>query len=1593
MVAAAPLSSPPTVTTATETKDAVSTDVKEATDANTGTAPPVDATESVVLKDLLILPPLNKTSSTTSASQQELIDAVPLPPIRSEEPVSSLRTALSEVCGYAHLTNYRLQLVAKALGTERKQIVASKQKEKSSKKGAEKPATASTYTGKEAVVSVPAVNPNDPSLMLADPSITNSTTPATDSPVVLDDFGDLTMLLENGLTDGSAFRIVLERYDAAAVKDHVARLRSLLDGNAPTVTSFVDDAKGSEGPKADTSAAATDASANANPAADSEDPAAESALDTKKDADKAKEEATKKQQEKAKKSAAKLPHYDINKPVSVDGKNLQDFFYLACGEDPSLYHGGFAPKSPNGSAQNGNGSPGSKSKKKGKNRNKSPQQKGNNGKGKEGEEEDDETPVEEVMRTTIPRLNGLEETTRVPCNIRFSGFHPPPSHRKLMGDLAYLEVNIEGEPTVFITAVSTGFYVNKSAHSSFDPAPAADPCFSHELLDCLLMISTSQFSKLWTDAVEASKERAEFMNSTNKDGPFSSLFRVAVRGDFDGYKNPATASAYSGIDALLQTPSWLTPLPTPRSQNGNAADDWKHYGQHAYNLNRTEEDLSSSFGVDIRGGAVRDWNEELQSAREMPTSTLQERIERARIMHKVLTDFGEASVLGVKAIMDGQISAMNPNEVARSQVFLHNNIFFSRAVDAGIETFKIAKGDKAARKSASRDIQCIGTLHRMDTTELHTLATVLIDYLGTRYVCQSILPGILSGDKTHTLLYGAVEAGCQLKFDKDMHEALENTVGKTLQVATRKVPRQPLTPERLGEIKLLKSAIPAYLNAPHLEPKEEEDKDAGPTIESCAPLEAKGIRGSDQRKYLLDISRLTPRDANWVPKEEGGTGLWEELHEKAGKGQSSIPASLEDDEWTLAVLRPELVTRYVKVGREKWLKSITEKEKEKMASEGDVTKESTTKEDGTDEKADGGDKSKDASDETKADGQEKAQEKKPEPRKLTDEEVEYLKTFRINVNVFLPDVRTLAGVDDEAADQLKADEEKAREAARMLWDQVLPRLTLDIREASGPHHQIPPDGRSLTEMLHQHGINCRYLGRLAMLAQKEEDKDKAVEVEIKNGNVVRLGRRKMPIYWLELLECEMVARAAKHVLESYLTENGGAAAAQPAQTVASFFSALVSESEETAAQTETRMSKKKGGPDEDDFNALTLCDTGGEGDAVPGTVRTRTEVWDDIQREVGRRFRYSLTLYNPGGKGSRALYIPLLRRVCQRTGVRLVAKNYDVGGKCLCSGGNTSGGRLTASYPIEPTDVVDIVPLMKHAAAHVEGFVPCAIGSSIGLPSLHISLPDTRTTLEAAHLHCNARSLSPALDLAQEAASLYQRVTDTPAHPGVVRCMDLMATILFEAGEPALAANSAMKGLGLLVQVAGFDSFDSISAHLLLFQMLVTAQQVDKGVKHLRAALYLMEILGGPHYVEHSNVYHKLGTIYHSAGNVVTALRFYQEAGSRAVSDRLHEGMIMRSTSMVLAAIGQLKLAVQTEKKAYQTFSLMFGEEHNLTKASDATLKNFMKAAVEQGTRMVEDEKKKKEEQAAAAMASQIEADEEAEEKKKKKNKKKKGKK
>ncbi|KAL3941965.1 MAG: hypothetical protein SGBAC_003767 [Bacillariaceae sp.] len=1466
-----------------------------------------------ILKNLCILPPLQKAGSL---ERKDVMDRVPLPPIRSEEPVASIRAALADVCGYSHLTNYRFELEKPC-------------DSKVSGKQGDVPIV-SPYTGQNAVVSVPvALQSLDDEQQSKDHSL------------VLDDYGDLSSLMEKGLQDGSVFRIVLERYDAAQIRDHVTRMRSLIAGNVPAVVSLDDSSNEKSTPVESEKAEASEP-------------------------EKANGESKEKDGEpnENKNEKMKLPTYPNVGSTIVNSKDLKNFYYLACGENPDLYLGD-APKQ----SQKGNGS----KKKKGK-KGKGQAQNGNEN------EADEQVEVEQEMRELIPQLNRLEEKTKLDCSIRFSAFHPPPRARKMLGDLAYLEVNPPGESkSIHITAIPTGFYVNRSTDAKFDPSPATKACFSHELLDCLLQASSSFFTA-WKGALEASKVRSKLMARLNADGHFACLFRVAIRGDFDGYTNPSIPSADEGIDALMHNPSWIVPVAKAALE---PEDAWNKNATHSGNYAKTEDDLANTFGVDFRNGNSRDWNEELQMAREMPDASLVERVERARVINKVLSDFGEASLMGIKAISDGQIAPMNPNEPSRSQVFLHNNIFFSRAIDAGIETFKIAKGDKAARKSASRDIHCLGALHRMEKEGLYTLATVLIDYLGTRFVCQSILPGILNGEKSHSLLYGSVEAGLPLSWDKDMHELLEETMGK-MWIANRSLPREPLTEERMAAIEEAKIASPVPTTTSEEEKKEETPD---PTVDICTPIEAKGIKGSDERKYVLDMTRLTPRDANWVEKQKGGTGNWEAAQDSSeSKKSGAIPTGLDDDEWTLAVLRPELVNSYSQYligtyAREKKVKKDAEK-KAKEAAE-IAENDENTGEAGANDEAEKGDKEA-----TKENTDNKEEKDLPS---INDDDLDYIKSLRLNVNVFLPDIKSLKGIDDNAFKQQTKDEEVVRDVSNFLWEKVLPGITAQMRAATG--QQPPHDGKSLTDFLHQNGVNCRYLGRLADMAQVEEKKDAQEQELVKKGTATGMARNSMPECWLELLECEMVARAAKHVLDRYLTMNGGTAASHPAQTVASFLSAIVSSVEETAAQTENRAAKQKENePEEEDYKALTLYD-GGAIDNGEMAISGRTGVWNDIEEEIGRRFRYSLTIFNRPAKVSRTLFIPVLRRVCQKTGVRLAAKSYETGSRCYCGGGQN----LAPSYPISPLDVVDIYPLMKHSAAHSGGFTPCAPGNPSSLPALHISLPDARQTLESAHVHHSGKALSRALELAQEACALYQRVAEASTHPGVVRCLDLMASILFEAGEHGLAAANQARSLGLLVQVNGFDCPDAINVHLLLFQMLYSGGKNYEAIKHMRAAIFLMELMGGPSHMEIVNAYHKLGSVYQTAKEPQLALRFFQEAASRKSSDRLLESMISKSLASALSQVGDFKGALEEEKKANNIFTKLLGKEHQLTKQSDQQLQLFAAAAVQQGNKAVKDIKSLEEEAVADAIASELEAEEAAEEARKKKRnngkKKKKGKK
>lgn len=254
-------------------------------------------------------------------------------------------------------------------------------------------------------------------------------------------------------------------------------------------------------------------------------------------------------------------------------------------------------------------------------------------------------------------LYELNEAVRVSTTISLSGYHPPPAHRVVLGDLAYLTATFPDGSVAHITACPLGFYLNRSTATKFDPTPAMkvgksnskDACYSHALLDCLLQVSSS-LCLSWRSALTAAKKRSDLLHQLSlTEDTLYNLFRPVASSFPNNSSGPAAATAMGGmmrvllpvsspstftprIDSLVVRPPWLVSLPSVKEGDmiGQRRSTWDHDKLHSWDTDRVEDEMTSVYGMDIRGGGLRDWNEELQTARELPVETIGERTERAR---------------------------------------------------------------------------------------------------------------------------------------------------------------------------------------------------------------------------------------------------------------------------------------------------------------------------------------------------------------------------------------------------------------------------------------------------------------------------------------------------------------------------------------------------------------------------------------------------------------------------------------------------------------------------------------------------------------------------------------------------------------------------------------------------------------------------------------------------------------------------------------------------------------------------------------------------------------------------------------------------
>ncbi|XP_062222196.1 clustered mitochondria protein-like [Phragmites australis] len=991
-------------------------------------------------------------------------------------------------------------------------------------------------------------------------------------------------------------------------------------------------------------------------------------------------------------------------------------------------------------------------------------------------------------------LNFMEDTTgaltnllasapaEIKCveSIVFSSFNPPPSYRRLHGDLMYIDVvTLEGNKYC-ITGSSKSFYVNCSTESILDPRPSKQALEASTLVGLLQKIS-AKFKKGFREVLE----------------------------------HRASAHSFENVQSLLPVTSWLGAYPVP---------------EHKRDAARAEDSVVLSYGTELIG-MQRDWNEELQSCREFPHGNPQERILRGRALYKVTCDFVDAAVKGAVGVINRCIPPINPTDPECFHMYVHNNIFFSFAVDSDYEHVskdhkldcrngssgsakvsssdvgakpdknhvasreaatskteesaeaQIADSEQATYASANNDLKGTKAYQEADILGLYNLAMAIIDYRGHRVVAQSIIPGILQGDKSDSLLYGSVDNGKKISWNESFHS-------KVVEAAKRL----------------------------HLKEHVVLDGSGNP-VKLAATVECKGIVGSDDRHYILDLMRVTPRDSNYIGQEH-----------------------------RFCVLRPELVASFV---------------------EAESTKQSS-KQEVPDAPSEFNDQVASTSDATviSVEGDDKSEANSTVKPAENDSIAEIL----FNPNVFTE--YKLAGSPEEIA----SDEEMVKRAGTYLLDIVIPKFVQDLCSLD----VSPMDGQTLTDVLHLHGINVRYLGKIAGMIKH------------------------LPHLW-DLFSAEIIVRSAKHVIKEILRQSPDH---DIGPAIAHFLNCFVGKvlDAPTKGSLDITVSKTQKSHENSQNHKSTKGQKLSHGAASRKGLSTYSHlttdgIWSSIKEFAKSKYQFEV----PDDSRLVAKRVAVLRNLCQKVGITIAARKYD----------------LDDTTPFQPIDILNLQPVVKHS-------VP--------------TCTDAKNLMEAGKIRMAEGTLNEAYALFSEAFSLLQQITG-PMHKDAANCCRYLAMVLYHAGDTAGAIVQQHRELIINERCLGLDHPDTAHSYGNMALFYHGLNQTELALRHMSRTLLLLSLASGPDHPDVAATLINVAMMYQDASNMNTSLRYLQEAlmkNERLLGpDHIQTAVCYHALAIAFSCIGAYKLSIQHEKKTYDILVKQLGDDDSRTKDSENWLNTF----------------------------------------------------
>lgn len=996
--------------------------------------------------------------------------------------------------------------------------------------------------------------------------------------------------------------------------------------------------------------------------------------------------------------------------------------------------------------------------------------------------------------------------------LTMSGWNPPPGNRKMHGDLMYLYVITMEDRHVSITASTRGFYLNQSTAYNFNPKPASPSFLSHSLVELLNQISPT------------------FKRN------FASLQKKRVQ------RHPLER-----ISTPFQVYSWTAPL-----------------AEHAMDCVRAEDAYTSRLGYEEHiPGQTRDWNEELQTTRELPRKNLPERLLRERAIFKVHSDFTAAATRGAMAVIDGNVMAINPSEETKMQMFIWNNIFFSLGFDVR-DHYKDFGGDVAAYVAPTNDLNGVRTYNAVDVEGLYTLGTVVVDYRGYRVTAQSIIPGILEREQEQSVIYGSIDFGKTIVSHPKYLELLEKT-SRPLKIQKHKV----------------------------LNDKNEE-------VELCSSVECKGIIGNDGRHYILDLLRTFPPDLNFLPVEG------EELLEECQK--MGFP---KEHRHKLCCLRQELVDAFVehrylmfmKLAALQLMQQKASKQESPTSLEngnsssptssfpengiGDSEKpplEDGKLEDGRLEDGVAGlDQVKEltetiASDDGAVD---------PKSREVIQNACKAVGSIsstsfdiRFNPDIFSPGVR----FPESSKEQIQDQKRLLKDAAAFLVSYQIPGLIKDCLE----HAVLPMDGSTLTDAMHQRGINMRYLG-------------KVVDFITKTPARTQLDH----IYKIGIMD--LITRSAKHIFKTYLqgVELSGLSAA-----ISHFLNCFLSSFPNPVAHlpADELVSKKKSKRRKN--RNLSSSDN------TAWATTSPQELWKNICSEAKSYFDFSLECES--ADQAVEVYglqkITLLREISLKTGIQVLLKEYNF------------DNRHKPTFTEE--DILNIFPVVKH---------------------VNPKASDAFHFFQSGQAKVQQGFLKEGSELISEALNLFNNVYGA-MHMEICACLRLLARLNYILGDYSEALSNQQKAVLMSERVLGIEHPNTIQEYMHLALYCFANSQLSTALNLLYRARYLMLLVFGEDHPEMALLDNNIGLVLHGVMEYDLSLRFLENAlminskyhGAKSLKVALSHHLVAR----VYESKAEFRSALQQEKEGYTIYKQQLGEHHEKTKESSEYLKYLTQQAV-----------------------------------------------